>query len=197
MSWRIWWQGPKPSFYKKRWPRDSRMDYSSKARKEEATRRWIGAPTYSLSTIPSGGNNLLSDNAELVVDKQVLLTFSIGKYVDDVLCDMVPIEVVHVFLGRPWQYDRDVVHNGVTNQYSFLHKGQKVVHSPLSPSEVWEDQIKKRLKREKENQRRKRSFEREKPKRKRRQKEWQERTKEKRKKEWKIISDKREFIHQT
>ena len=57
----------------------------------------------------------LSDNGELVVDKQVLLTFSIGKYVDEVLCDMVPMEVAHVLLGRPWQYDRDVVHNGVTN----------------------------------------------------------------------------------
>ena len=27
-----------PSFYKKRWPRRSRMDYSSKARKEKITR---------------------------------------------------------------------------------------------------------------------------------------------------------------
>jgi len=92
----------------------------------------------------------LSDNGELVVDKQVLLTFSIGKYVDDVLCDMVPMEDKHVLLGRPWQYDRDVVHNGVTNQYSFFHKGKKVVLSPLSPSEVCEDQIKMRLKRERE-----------------------------------------------
>ena len=31
-------QGPKPSFYKKRWPKGSRMDYSSKARKEKITR---------------------------------------------------------------------------------------------------------------------------------------------------------------
>ena len=63
---------------------------------------------------------------------------------------MVPMEARHVLLGRPWQYDRDIVHNGVTNLYSFLHKGKKVVLSPLSPSEVCEDQIKMRLKREKE-----------------------------------------------
>ena len=90
----------------------------------------------------------LSDNGELVVNKQVLLTFSIGKYVDEVLCDMVPMEVGHVLLGRPRQYDRDVVHNGVINRYSFLHKGKKVILSPLSPSEVCEDQIKMRFKRE-------------------------------------------------
>ena len=64
----------------------------------------------------------LSDNGKLVVEKQVSLTFSIGKYVGDVLRDMVPMEARHVLLGRPWKYDRDVVHNGVTNQYSFLHK---------------------------------------------------------------------------
>ena len=57
----------------------------------------------------------LSDYGELVVDKKVLLTFSIGNYVDEVLCNMVPVEARHVLLGRPWQYDRDVAHNGVTN----------------------------------------------------------------------------------
>ena len=75
----------------------------------------------------------------------------IGNYVDDVLYDMVPMEAGHVLLRRPWQYDRDIVHNGVTNRYSFLHKGKKVVLSPLSPSEVCEDQIKMRLKIEREN----------------------------------------------
>ena len=84
----------------------------------------------------------LSDNGELVVDKQVLLTFSIVRYVDELLCDMVPMEARHVLLGKPWQYDRDVVHNRVTNRYSFLHKGKKVVLLPLSPSEVCEDQTK-------------------------------------------------------
>ena len=92
----------------------------------------------------------LSDNGELVVDKQVLLTFSIVRYVDELLCDMVPMEARHVLLGKPWQYDRDVVHNRVTNRYSFLHKGKKVVLLPLSPSEVCEDQIKMRFKRERE-----------------------------------------------
>ena len=55
-----------------------------------------------------------------------------------------------MLLGRPWQYDRDVVHNGVTNHYSFLHKGKKTVFSPLPLSEVCEDKIKMRLKRERE-----------------------------------------------
>ena len=92
----------------------------------------------------------LSENGELVVDRQVLICFSIGKYVDEILFDVVPMEASHLLLGRPWQYDRDVVHNGVTNKFSFVHKGQKVTLKPLSPSEVCENQIKMRVKREQE-----------------------------------------------
>ena len=62
---------------------------------------------------------------ELVVDRKVLICFSVGKYVDEILFYVVPMESSHLLLGRSWQYDRDVVHNGVTNKFSFVHKGQK------------------------------------------------------------------------
>jgi hypothetical protein len=35
------------------------------------------------------------------MNTQVLVSFSIGKYCDDVLCDVVPVKTSHVFLGRP------------------------------------------------------------------------------------------------
>ena len=92
----------------------------------------------------------LSENGELVVDKQVNIAFFIGKYVDEVVCDVVPMEASHLLLGRPWQYDREVNHDGLTNKYSFLFKGQKVSLTPLSPREVCEDQIKMRVRREQE-----------------------------------------------
>ena len=46
-----------------------------------------------------------------MVDKQVLISFSIGKYKDDVLCDVVPMEAIHLLLGRPWQYDNHAFHD--------------------------------------------------------------------------------------
>src|SRR2546425_6178630 len=55
----------------------------------------------------------------------------------------------HLLLGRPWQYDRKVMHNGYSNRYSFTYKGRNVVLAPLSPQEVYEEQ-KKLLEREKE-----------------------------------------------
>ncbi|KAL4383335.1 hypothetical protein GQ457_15G018060 [Hibiscus cannabinus] len=42
---------------------------------------------------------------------------------------------------RPWQYDKRVIHNCYTNQYSFTHEGKKVILAPLTPSKVHEDQI--------------------------------------------------------
>ncbi|KAL4347658.1 hypothetical protein GQ457_17G010510 [Hibiscus cannabinus] len=43
----------------------------------------------------------LNDGNELNVTKQVLIPFSIGKYKDDVLCDVVPMHASHILLYRP------------------------------------------------------------------------------------------------
>ena len=43
----------------------------------------------------------LNDSGEVRVNKQVLVSFSIGKYEDEVLCDVVPMQVGHLLLGRP------------------------------------------------------------------------------------------------
>ena len=92
----------------------------------------------------------LNAEGEIMVNKQVLITFSIGKYQDEVFCDVVPMETTHILLGRPWQYDRQVLHNGHTNKMSFNFQGHKVILKPLSPKEVHEDQIKMKNKRENE-----------------------------------------------
>src|SRR2546430_6867657 len=90
-----------------------------------------------------------NDGGEVKVYKQVRVPFSIGWYQDEVLCDVVPMQAGHLLLGRPWQYDRKVMHNGYSNRYSFTYKGRNVVLAPLSPQEVFEEQ-KKLLEREKE-----------------------------------------------
>ena len=58
----------------------------------------------------------LNDSGEVRVNKQVLVSFSIGKYED-----VVPMQVGHLLLGRPWQFDRKVQHDDFTNKYSFVH----------------------------------------------------------------------------
>jgi len=92
----------------------------------------------------------LSVEGEIMVTKQVLITIAIGKYKDEVLCDVLPMEATHFLLGRPWQYDRQVLHDGHTNKMSFNFQGHKAILKPLFPKEVHEDQIKMKNKRENE-----------------------------------------------
>jgi hypothetical protein len=44
--------------------------------------------------------------------KQFLVEFKIGGYRDDILCDVIPMDVCHVLSGRPWEYDKNFIHDG-------------------------------------------------------------------------------------
>jgi hypothetical protein len=68
----------------------------------------------------------------------VLVALSIGKYEDEVLCDVVPMHACHLLLGRPWQYDRRAMHDGFTNKYSFTLNRQPITLVPLTPKQVRE-----------------------------------------------------------
>ena len=84
----------------------------------------------------------LNDSGEVRVTKQVTIPFRIGKYEDVVLCDVVPMQASHLLLGRPWQFDRQVKHDGFTNKYSFVHQAKPITLIPMTPSQICEDQKK-------------------------------------------------------
>ena len=47
----------------------------------------------------------LKEGNMVKVTKQALIYFSIGDvYRDKVLCDVIPMDVCHILLGRPWQF---------------------------------------------------------------------------------------------
>ena len=54
----------------------------------------------------------LNDSGEMKVNSQVMVPLAIGKYEDEILCDVLPMEAGHILLGRPWQSDRMVIHDG-------------------------------------------------------------------------------------
>ena len=43
----------------------------------------------------------LNDCGEVKINKQVLVSFSIGRYKDEVLCDVIPMHGGHILLGKP------------------------------------------------------------------------------------------------
>lgn len=78
----------------------------------------------------------LNDETELKISEQVVVPFRIGKYQDQVKCDVVPMQAGHILLGRPWQLDKETIHHGRTNVYSFTYNNKKHNLAPLSPQEV-------------------------------------------------------------
>ncbi|XP_050218370.1 uncharacterized protein LOC126669084 [Mercurialis annua] len=78
---------------------------------------------YKLAWLKKGG--------EVSVTLRALMLFSIGaRYRDSVWCDVVAMDVCHLLLGRPWQFDRKVMHDGRNNTYSFVFESVKIVLQP-------------------------------------------------------------------
>ena len=48
----------------------------------------------------------LTNAGSMTVRKQAKVEFSIDDYFDVILCDVSPLEVCHVLLGRPWKFDK-------------------------------------------------------------------------------------------
>jgi hypothetical protein len=51
----------------------------------------------------------------LKITHMVRVPFTFDDYVDEVECDVLPLEVCGLLLGRPWQYDRNAMHAGRAN----------------------------------------------------------------------------------
>jgi len=79
----------------------------------------------------------LNQGKGIQVNSRCLVALSIGKnYSDEIWCDIIPMDACHILLGRPWLFDRKVIHDGCLNTYSFSKDGKKIVLAPLSPSQI-------------------------------------------------------------
>ncbi|KAL6320193.1 hypothetical protein AAG906_004702 [Vitis piasezkii] len=50
---------------------------------------------------------------------------------ESVWCEVLPIKVSHILLGRPWLFDRKVQHDGYENTYALIHNGRKKILRPM------------------------------------------------------------------
>ncbi|PKU81321.1 RNA-directed DNA polymerase [Dendrobium catenatum] len=64
---------------------------------------------------------------EISVTETCRVRFSIGKnYICEVLCDVVEMDVCHLILGRPWQFDVGAIYDGRANTYALEWKGKRL-----------------------------------------------------------------------
>jgi hypothetical protein len=81
----------------------------------------------------------LQKGHQVTVTKQCLVEFKIGGYRDEILCDVIPMDVCHLLLGRPWKYDRNVVHDGRKNTYTLEKNGRMHMLLPIEDKKVKEE----------------------------------------------------------
>ena len=84
----------------------------------------------------------LSDSGHVKIQHTVTVSFKIGHYEDTIECDVVPMTVCHMLLGRPWQYDKGAIHDGRSNTYSFKWQEKSYVLCPMTPSQIIADNAK-------------------------------------------------------
>lgn len=68
---------------------------------------------------------------QIIFTEQCKVEIQIGTYRDVILCDIMPMDVCHVLLGRPWQFDWKAIHNGRKNTYTLEKDGNKHTLLPL------------------------------------------------------------------
>ena len=86
----------------------------------------------------------LNECGALRVTNMVTVPFSIGRYNDQVECDVVPMQACQLLLGRPWLYDHDVQICGRFNKVVLMYKGDRITLLPLSPEEILNDDLKRK-----------------------------------------------------
>ena len=59
--------------------------------------------------------------------------FSIGKYHDQVLCDVVPMYDSYILLGKPWKIDRRANYDNFKNSFSSMKDKKIITLVPLTP----------------------------------------------------------------
>ncbi|KAK1610790.1 hypothetical protein QYE76_034463 [Lolium multiflorum] len=84
----------------------------------------------------------LSDKGNVKIQHTVTVTFKIGPYEDTIECDVVPMTVCHMLLGRPWQFDKKAIHDGLSNTYTFKVNDKKFELRPMTPSQIIADNAK-------------------------------------------------------
>ncbi|KAF5470834.1 hypothetical protein F2P56_011322 [Juglans regia] len=85
------------------------------------------------------------DTSSITVKERCLVPIQFLEYKDHIWCDVIPMDVGHVILGRPWLFNLDVTIHGRSNSYSFVFNGKKIHLNPLPPKPEFRDVFPKDL----------------------------------------------------
>jgi hypothetical protein len=78
----------------------------------------------------------LQKGHHVTVTKKCLVEFKIGGYRDEILCDVIPMDVCHILLGRSWKYDKNVIHDRRRNTYTLEKNGRTHMLLPIEDKKL-------------------------------------------------------------
>ena len=64
------------------------------------------------------------NDTSILVSSRCLVTFNFSNNFElSAWCDVFPIKVAHIMLGKPWLFDERVQHDGYENTYTLVRNG--------------------------------------------------------------------------
>ncbi|XP_078438327.1 uncharacterized protein LOC144708759 [Wolffia australiana] len=93
----------------------------------EDTATRLGLP---LIPHPTPYQVLWIDASTIPVKMQCYVPLKMSTYDERVLCDVLPMKIGSIILGRPWLFDHDVQLSGRANTCSFIYGGRRLVWYP-------------------------------------------------------------------
>jgi hypothetical protein len=81
----------------------------------------------------------LQKGHQVTIAKQCLVEIKIRGYKDEILCDVIPMDVCHILLGIPWQFDKNVIHDGRKNTYTLEKNGRTHMLLPMEEKRAKEE----------------------------------------------------------
>ena len=76
------------------------------------------------------------DISSKAIKKRCVVPLQFLTYKVEIWCDVIPMDVGHIILGRPWIYALDVTLHRRSNSCSFVFEGKKIVLNPLKPKPI-------------------------------------------------------------
>ena len=76
------------------------------------------------------------DTSSIAIKERCVVPLQFLTYKAEIWCDVIPIDVGHIILGRPWLYDLGVTLHGRANSCSFLFEGKKIMLNLLKPKPI-------------------------------------------------------------
>ena len=73
------------------------------------------------------------DTTSIPIRTRCLVPLQLHTYREEIWCDVLPMEVGSIILGRPWLFDRDATLHGRSNTCTFDYAGQRITLLPSQP----------------------------------------------------------------